>query len=509
MQENTNKSITINSIILYTRLLIITVCGLLYTRFSLQALGINDYGLYSVVASIISFISIVNTTMLVTSNRYMAIAIGKNDAYEARCTFNVNLIIHVAIALGTLLLAIPLGHWYIGHHVTYGGDMADVRMIYDISVSASAISFMGVPYNGLLLARERFLVFCATDVLSSVFKLAVAYLLIDHFEEKLLIYALTMAFMTAFPTAVFVGYCRKVFGETVRLMLVRDRHRYADVLRFSLAIGYGAVATIAKTQGSALLINMFFSTALNAGLAVANSVSNMLQNFANNAQKPLTPQIMKNYASGHLDRSMRLVCVASKATYLVMLTISLPFLLIPETLLGLWLTEIPPYAVTFMRLLIADILVTCINMGIADYIFSTGKIKAYQITTNTILGLSVAAGYLILRSGMPPMSLFYVYIAFSLGAAIARQLILMRLSMPLVRALIRRSYIPSLTVTALCIPCYIARTWLSPWLILTMAFTVLLLSIYYLGLNSEERIFVRDMAKKAITKICPSRQQRN
>ena len=50
MQENTNKSIAVNSLILYIRLAIISISGLLYTRFSLQALGISDYGLYSVIA---------------------------------------------------------------------------------------------------------------------------------------------------------------------------------------------------------------------------------------------------------------------------------------------------------------------------------------------------------------------------------------------------------------------------------------------------------------------------
>ena len=54
MQENTNKSIAVNSLILYIRLAIISISGLLYTRFSLQALGISDYGLYSVIACIIT-----------------------------------------------------------------------------------------------------------------------------------------------------------------------------------------------------------------------------------------------------------------------------------------------------------------------------------------------------------------------------------------------------------------------------------------------------------------------
>ena len=48
MNENTNRAIAINSIILYFKLAIITVTGLLTTRFALQALGVNDFGLFSV-----------------------------------------------------------------------------------------------------------------------------------------------------------------------------------------------------------------------------------------------------------------------------------------------------------------------------------------------------------------------------------------------------------------------------------------------------------------------------
>ena len=154
MQENTNKSIAVNSLILYIRLAIISISGLLYTRFSLQALGISDYGLYSVIACIITFISIINTIMVTTSNRFIAIAIGKNEQEEVCRQFNVNLVIHVLIALLTVAIALPIGHWYIMHNVTYEGDMQIVQRVFDVSIIAAAMSFVGVPYNGLLIARE-------------------------------------------------------------------------------------------------------------------------------------------------------------------------------------------------------------------------------------------------------------------------------------------------------------------------------------------------------------------
>ena len=493
MQENTNKSIAVNSLILYIRLAIISISGLLYTRFSLQALGINDYGLYSVIACIITFISIINTIMVTTSNRFIAIAIGKNDEEEVCRQFNVNLVIHVIIALLTVAIALPAGHWYIMHHVSYDGDMQTVLRVFDVSIVAAAMSFVGVPYNGLLIARERFFVFCSTDVAMSLFKLFFTYLLIDHFEHKLIIYTYVMAFMTAFPTLVFFAYCRRQFAAITRFVFVREWRKYYDVLNFS--IGIGIVATIGKAQGGALIINMFFSTTMNAGLAVANSVGSILQTFANNAQKPISPQIVKNYAAGNLDRCTSLVCLASKATYLSMFFVSIPFILAPEVIFGLWLKEVPPYAITFTHLLIVDILIFSINAGVNDFVFATGKIKLYQMIVNTLLVSSIVVGYLAMRRGMPPEYLFYVYIAFSFLVFLVRPFIIIRITKFDVWALVRGSYVPVLLITLLFAPTLYLKQVAGPIQSVVVAYAYFVLLLYFIGLRKNERQYVNSLIR--------------
>ena len=498
MQENTNKSIALNSLILYARLAIISVSGLLYTRFSLQALGISDYGLYSVIACIITFISIVNTIMVTTSNRFIAIAIGKNDPEEVCRQFNVNLVIHVLIAVLTVVAALPLGHWYIAHHVTYSGDMSVVRTVFDVSIVASAVSFVGVPYNGLLIARERFFVFCSTDVLMSLFKLFFTYLLIDHFEHKLMVYTMIMAFMTAFPTLVYFVYCRRVFAAATRFVFVRDWRKYYDVLNFSIGIGIGAIATIGKAQGGALIINMFFNTAMNAGLAVANSVSTILQTFANNVQKPISPQIVKNYASGNMRRCTYLVCLASKATYLSMFFVSIPFMIAPEAIFGLWLKEVPPYAVTFTHLLIVDLLIFSINAGVNDFVFATGKIKLYQAIVNTLLVSSIVVGYVAMKKGMPPEWLFYVYILFSFIVFVVRPFIIIRITKFDIKSLVRGSYVPVFLVTLLFLPVLWLRGLMGALPCVAVAYAYFVALLYLAGLNSEERSYLRSLLRSVL-----------
>ena len=501
MQENTNKAIAINSLILYVRLVVISISGLLYTRFSLEALGVNDYGLYSVIACIITFISVVNTIMVTTSNRFIAIAIGHHDKQEMCNQFNVNLLIHVVIALLTVVLATPLGHWYILNFVSYDGDMGVVRVVYDVSIISAALSFVGVPYNGLLIARERFLVFCSTDVLMSLFKLLFTYLLINHFENKLIVYSCVMAFMTAFPTFVFWVYCRKVFADITRFVFVRQWAKYRAVLKFSASIGIGAIAMIGKVQGGALIINMFFTTAMNAGLAVANSVNTILMTFANNAQKPISPQIVKSYAVGDMQRCTNLVCLASKTTYLSMFFVSIPFLISPELIFGLWLKSVPPYAVAFTRLLIIDSLIFSINAGVTDFVNATGKIKVYQIVINSLIASAVVVGYLFIRCGMSPEYLFYVYIVFSFIVFLVRPFILTHISQFDVKHLVYSSYVPVLTTTLAFLLVFLIKPYVGQLQCCIVAYTYFSVLVYVFALNQIERRWLNDKVSIVLQKL--------
>lgn len=291
MKEDTNSSLAKNSIILYIRLAVTSVFSLFTARFSLQALGISDFGLFSVVASFISFMGIFNTIMISTSNRFIAVAIGKGDIQLANRQFNINLAVHIIIALFTLLVAFPVCDWYIEHYVNYDGDINNALVVFHLSIIAAVISFIGVPYNGLLMARERFVVFCGTDILICFVKMLFCYYLIDHFDNKLIYYAIVTSILTAFPTMVFIIYCRRQFKDIVKLCFVKGYKNYKEVVSFALWVSYGAVATVGKNQGAALLVNAFFSTIMNTALGIASSVNSVISAFANNISRPISPSI--------------------------------------------------------------------------------------------------------------------------------------------------------------------------------------------------------------------------
>ena len=500
MQENTNKAIFLNSIILYAKLIITAIAGLLTTRFALQALGVDDFGLFSVVGGVISFIAIVNTIMISTSNRFIATAIGKGDMKMINNTFSVNVVIHVLIAVITLAVAYPLGDWYILNFINYGGDIQSVMTVFHITIIGSVISFIGVPFNGLLIAKERFLVFSTAEIIANITKVIVSYSLIYFFANKLSVYSLTICLTTAFPTFVFIVYCRKLFPQIVAFHFVKEWAPYREVLAFSVWVGYGAIATVSKNQGAALIVNRFFNTTMNTALGLANSVNSIILTFANSISKSISPQIVKSYAAGDKERSETLVVMASKYSFLILLLVASPFLVAPEWIFSLWLGVVPANLIIFSTLIIVDALIGVFNAGIPDLIFASGKIKWYQIIVNTMFLLSVLAAYYVLQAGAPAYYLQVTYIIFSLIILVLRQIALNRIVKFNNWNLIRKSYIPCIYVVILFTLVFTIKGIVVPFMLMIISIVYLLILYFTIALTKEERLFVINRIKGLIKK---------
>ena len=95
-QKNANnKRIAKNTIFLYIRLLITTVVGLYTSRVILHKLGVEDFGIYGVVGSIVSIFSMINSTMSISTYRFLNVAVGKGDKQYLSDVFKTSLFIHI------------------------------------------------------------------------------------------------------------------------------------------------------------------------------------------------------------------------------------------------------------------------------------------------------------------------------------------------------------------------------------------------------------------------------
>ena len=302
------------------------------------------------------------------------------------------------------------------------------------------------------------------------------------------------------PLLIYWLYCKRYFNDIIKWKPVKDKKLYKEVFGFSGWVAYGAVASVARTQGAALLINSFFNTVMNAALGLANTVNAYVMMFANSLTQPMQPQITKSFAAGNLTRTDELLVMSTKFSFALMLLVGTPFFVGGEWILHLWLGNVPSYATSFTILLIIDNLVQSFNSGLSPVIFADGRIALYQILINTLRIMAIIVAYFILKMGYEPQYLFYCYIVFSVIIVFATQFCMHRTLHYDMRRVYKESYKPSLIVLVLLLPVLCMPTIIHPCINIVLSVFYLLILEYFIGLNKKERASISLFIVKRFTK---------
>lgn len=97
--SNNNKRIAKNTLMLYTRMIMIMIVSLYTSRILLQALGVKDLGIYSIIAGVIVLFGFIQNVTTLATQRFLSLGLGKDDIAWTNKAFNTSIIVHLVIAL--------------------------------------------------------------------------------------------------------------------------------------------------------------------------------------------------------------------------------------------------------------------------------------------------------------------------------------------------------------------------------------------------------------------------
>jgi Na+-driven multidrug efflux pump len=119
---NASQRIVLNIAATYGRSVLALALAFFSSRWVLSSLGQTDYGLFSLVGSVIVFITFLNGVMACSVSRYLAYSIGQGDCEEVTCWFNTALSIHLCVAVILVLIGWPIGEYTISHVFSIPAD---------------------------------------------------------------------------------------------------------------------------------------------------------------------------------------------------------------------------------------------------------------------------------------------------------------------------------------------------------------------------------------------------
>lgn len=490
-----NQRIAKNTLMLYIRMLFTMGVSLFTSRVILQTLGVEDYGVYSVVGGIIAMFSFINGGMVSATQRFLTFEIGKGNMLQLKKVFSTSLQIHAIIALIIVLLGETVGLWFLYEKLVIPESrMTAAFWVYQCSIVASMVSIMSVPYNADIIAHEKMSAFAYISVLEVVLKLAIVYALYITPWDKLISYAVLILSVQLLIRFVYARYCSKHFEESHYHHHI-DKPLFKEMLSFAGWSFWGNLASILYTQGLNMMLNVFFGPIVNAARGIAVQVQVAVTQFVSNFQMALNPQITKNYATGQLSQMHTLMFRSARFSFFLLFFLTLPILLETEYILTLWLKTVPTDAVVFTRWMIGISLIHSIANPCVVANQATGKVKVYQAVVGGILLMILPISYVVLKLGAPAYSVFIVHFCIELVAQLARILMLRKLIDLPMRVYVRHIYAPVIVVVLVSclLPMYVNNVLpygLSRFLLVGVTSVISVgATAFFLGLTKDERNF--------------------
>ena len=422
-----NKKIAINSIIIYIRMGLVVLIGLFTSRFILQALGVSDYGLFNVVGGIISLLGIIGIAMHTTTRRYINVEMGLGERGNLNKIFNVSIIIHICISLLLLLIGLTFGLWYIANYLNVSPDKyEDAVFVFIASTVVSSISFVAIPFHGLMSAFEEFKWLSAVDILFTVLKVPLVFFLFVWPGNVLRFYTISTCLLTLLTDSFRWLFCYVKYKEIIRFKFYRDKQLYKEIFAFNNYTAIGAMAYISRSQGCPVIVNYFFGTVVNGAFAISMMIENYVVQFVNNLNTASIPQITQYYASGNLHRTFSLANNVTRYSILLMLVLTFSLWIELNTILSLWLGNVPEGALLFCQWMLLSLFLRSFTACLDPIIQATGKVKWYQISCSSILLAGLPIAVYLYYLDFPAYTIIVVFTIVDFAYKVAQILFLKR-----------------------------------------------------------------------------------
>lgn len=505
--SNNNKRIAKNTLLLYFRMLFMMVVSLYTSRVILNALGVEDFGIYNVVGGVVAMFTVISGSLSAAISRFITYELGKGDQSKLNKIFSASVTIQLALSLIIVVLIESVGVWFMNAKMTIPVDrMVAANWVLQFSIITFVINLISVPYNATIIAHERMSAFAYISILEAVCKLAIAFLIMISPMDKLVFYAILMCAVSVLIRFTYGHYCKKHFTECIYHF-----HWDKDILKKMFGFAgwnfIGASSAVLRDHGGNIVINLFYGPSVNAARGIAIQVNNAIMGFVSNFMTALNPQITKSYASGDREYMMTLLFQGARLSFYMLLLLSLPVLVNTHYILVLWLKLVPEHAVFFVQLILVFAMSESISNPLITAMLATGKIRNYQIVVGGLQMMNLPISYVCLRLGCIPETVLIVAIVIS-QCCLAARLYMLRgmIGLSSIQYLKKVYFnvivvaLLSLVVPGLLSKC-VEESFLSFVLLSLVAVVCTVIVEFYVGCNGKERAFVKEKVGKVILKI--------
>jgi O-antigen/teichoic acid export membrane protein len=487
------RRIAKNTVMLYMRLIVVMLISLYTVRMVLNILGAEDYGIYNVVAGLVTMFGFLSNTLSLGTQRFLSLEIGRDNNEQLNRVFNVSIVIYLLIAVVIAVFAESIGLWFMNNKISLPAErMEAARWIYQCAILSFICSVLATPCLAMVLAHEDMNIYAIISIIRAILDLASVIVLQFIPWDKLKLYGLLIS-MIAFIYVLMYWIMCAIKYPGCRFRFYWEKKLFKEMTVYNSWMLFGSVSGVAKLQIINILLNQFFNPAVVAARSIAVSVNNAVSSFFNSFSLALRPPIVKCYAAWENGKMLSLIFLGTKGIYFLTYIFTLPLLLEMPIVLSLWLKNVPEYAVVFTRLVLVELLFDSICHPMNTVMMATEKIGLFELVAEGALLFNLPAAWIALQLGAPPYSVMIASIGVRFTSFVLRILIINQfVDFPVLiflRTVLAR--IGIVAVLSAIIPFFVFRTMKYGFFRLCLVTGISIISLgvcmYFVGLEKVER----------------------
>lgn len=403
-----DRRIAKNAIYMYIRMLVMMLVSLYTTRVVLSTLGIEDYGIYTVVGGIVVFFSFINSGLAGATKRYILAELAVGDLLSQKKIYSLAINVHLLIVTIIIVVGETVGLWILYNIINIPeGRMEAAVMVYQASLITAVFGILQSPFTSVIISFERMAIYAYLSILDVLLKLGIVFFVQIIDGDKLIWYAYLLIFISFINIVAYYVYCRKKF-EMCQYVKSNDKDTFISILRYIGWTVFGSGANVLSKQGVSILVNNFFTVAVNASMGISNTIVSAASQFVSNLQVVFAPQLTKNYISKDNLSLIHLLFQSSRYTSFLILIILVPITFVISDLLVVWLGEYPEYTEEFCLLTLVCVYIESVSMPLTTIITAEKNIRKYQVIISSLYIVNVFLCWGVLLIGVLPFVVIIV-----------------------------------------------------------------------------------------------------
>ena len=427
--SNTSKSkrIASNSLMLFGRMLAITVINLYAVRLLLHALGQDDYGTFNAVAGVVMASSFITVTLAAALQRFYSYALGEGKSEKLTTIFSAGMNIIAVLSLVIFILFETVGLWFVNTQMDIAPERLEAaNWVFQFSLGTLLLGLLQLPFTAAIFANEEMGLFALISLTECLLRLGVVILIGMSGTDGLIFYSGGL-FVVAVLIFAFYALSASYRYAECRYRRGVERGLYKSLLSFSGWTLYSALAGVGLTQGITILLYIFFGPVATAAYAIASQVLHAFTALSNSVAMAFRPPMVKAYAERSYDFLNKMFAANNKFILYLLLMVAIPIILELRTIFGWWLGDVTEETVVFTRLIIVYMVCFSMHNPVSAIVQSTGRVKYYSLCVDSILLMIVPATWLAFQLGASSDASVVLMIGFCLVAHLTRLVILHRL----------------------------------------------------------------------------------